>query len=107
MDHDYSAIDHLTAGDERMSQHVRANIAVLARRTDDPELRQLCLDVLGGRTSVRRVYEHPSFRSRLRTSLANLRAGLDRLPEQQRRSLLDQVGTRHTPDELIERLNQG
>jgi len=40
-EHDYSGIDAICHGDARQSRQLRASIAVIVRRTTDPDLRRL------------------------------------------------------------------
>ena len=104
---DFSGIDQMTRGDERQARDLRATLAVIARRTDDPDLRRLIVDVLGGRTSVRRVFEHPAFWTMAATNLSNLEEGLDRLTDEERESVMAQAGVRTTSDEDIEAMQEG
>lgn len=73
---DFSAIDAMAGGDPQLARHLRASMAVVARRTEDPELHQLVVSVLAGKQSVRRVFEHPSFREMAATNIGNLEKGL-------------------------------
>lgn len=103
-DIDMSAIDNVAHHDERMARRLRANVAVIARRTGDPDLRALCLKVLGGQQSVRRVFEHPSFSGMLQHNLANLKQGLDRVPPERREEALRRIGEQITDDEVLDTL---
>jgi hypothetical protein len=105
-DHDLSAIDQITRGDEHQARRLRATLAVIARRTDDPSLRQLVTDVLQGRQSVRRVFTHPTFWAMADAGLDNLQQGLDQLSEEDRRRLLDGIGHERTPDEELDALRE-
>lgn len=105
--HDYSGIDAMTRGDHRQARQLRASLAVIARRTDDPALRQLVVAVLDGRESVRRVFAHPTFWQMAGTSLENLEAGLEQLDDEQREDLMDRVGRERTEDEHIEAMREG
>jgi hypothetical protein len=89
---DYSAIDAVAGGDARAARELRASVAVIARRTEDPTLRELCLAVLAGRQSVRRVFEHPEFQQMSMVSLRHLEEGLARLDDDDREDLLARVG---------------
>ncbi|CAN5612207.1 hypothetical protein BH11ACT8_BH11ACT8_11730 [soil metagenome] len=100
MSDDYSAITAMTGGDPQLARHLRASLAVIARRTDDPELRDLVVSVLQGRTSVRRVFEHPAFHRMASTNIDNLQQGLDQLPADEREALLSQAGEARTPEEV-------
>lgn len=81
---DYSAIDALAGHDQRAVRLLRANVAVIARRTEDRSLRDLCLSILHGQQSIRRLTEHPSFQAMARRSIDNLQQGLDRLDDDER-----------------------
>lgn len=103
-EHDLSGIDSITHGDERAARELRANIAVIARRTEDPSLRDLCVKVLEGRESVRRVFAHGSFWSMAEKNMENLEQGLEQLSDDQREDLMGRVGSERTPDEDIDAL---
>ena len=105
--HDFSAIDAMAHGDERAARQLRADVAVISRRTDDPDLRHLCRDILAGRQSVRRMFEHPSFWAMADRNMANLEEGLDRLTDEERDILMDRVGEERTDDAEIEALIEG
>ncbi|MEO5853051.1 MAG: hypothetical protein ABIQ15_11110 [Nocardioides sp.] len=105
--HDFSGIDQMTRGDARQARDLRATMAVIARRTDDPDLRALVVDVLAGRTSVRRVFEHPSFWSMAQTNLDNLEQGLERLSPEERETVTSQDRVEQTSDEDIEAMQEG
>lgn len=104
---DFSAIDAMAHGDERAARQLRADVAVISRRTDDPDLRHLCRDILAGRQSVRRMFEHPSFWAMADRNMANLEQGLDRLSDEERQALMDRVGEERTDDSEIEALTEG
>jgi hypothetical protein len=104
---DFSAIDAMAHGDERAARQLRADVAVISRRTDDPDLRHLCRDILAGRQSVRRMFEHPSFWAMADRNMANLEQGLARLSDEERESLMDRVGEERTDDAEIEALTEG
>lgn len=103
-EHDLSGIDAITHGDARAARELRANIAVIARRTDDRSLRDLCVQVLEGRESVRRVFSHGSFWEMASKNIENLEEGLERLSDEEREDLMDRVGEERTPDEDIDAL---
>jgi len=105
--HDFSAIDAMAHGDERAARQLRADVAVISRRTDDPDLRQLCRDILAGRQSVRRMFEHPSFWAMADRNMSHLEQGLARLSDEERESLMDRVGEERTDDAEIEALTEG
>ncbi len=100
-EYDLSGIDAITHGDARAARELRANIAVIARRTEDKSLRDLCVKVLEGRESVRRVFAHSSFWDMAGKSIENLEKGLDQLSDEQREDLMDRVGQERTSDEDI------
>ena len=77
--HDFSAISHVTGGDEHAARRLKATIAVIMRRTEDPELRALGKEVLAGRENVRRFLTHPSLMGMAERNFNNLEAGLERL----------------------------
>lgn len=103
-EHDLSGIEAMTRGDERAARELRANIAVITRRTEDRSLRDLCVKVLDGRESVRRVFAHESFWSMTAANLENLEKGLDKLSDDERDDLMDRVGSERTDDEEIDAL---
>jgi len=105
--HDQSAIDQITHGDERLARHLRGTLAVIARRTDDPSLRQLVVNVLAGRESVRRVYEHPSFWAMATKNFENLEAGIDRLTDEEREMVRDKIDEQETPDDEVTAMQEG
>ena len=105
--HDFSAIDAMAHGDERAARQLRADVAVISRRTDDPDLRHLCRDILAGRQSVRRMFEHPSFWSMADRHMSHLEQGLARLSDEERESLMERVGEERTDDAEIEALTEG
>jgi hypothetical protein len=96
---DLSGIDQFTRGDARQARDLRATVAVIARRTEDPALRELCVKVLQGRESVRRMFEHPTFWDMASASMANLEEGLEQLDDEQREDLLAKVGD---ADEVVD-----
>jgi hypothetical protein len=104
---DFSAIDAMAHGDERAARQLRADVAVISRRTDDPDLRHLCRDILAGRQSVRRMFEHPSFWAMADRNMANLEQGLARLSDDEREALMERVGEERTDDAEIEALTEG
>jgi hypothetical protein len=104
---DYSAIAAVAGNDPLLIRRLRADIAVIARRTDDAGLRDLCVAVLRGSQSVRRVFEHPAFRQMALTSAEHLEEGLDRLDEEQREELLAGIGSRELPEQRQFALMEG
>ena len=104
---DFSAIDAMAHGDERAARQLRADVAVISRRTEDPDLRYLCRDILAGRQSVRRMFEHPSFWAMADRNMANLEEGLERLTEDERDTLRHRVGEERTDDAEVQALAEG
>lgn len=104
---DYSAIAAVAGNDPRLIRSLRASLAVIARRTDDPSLRSLCVQVLQGSQSVRRVFEHPSFQQMTARSLQNLEKGLERLDPDEREESYNSISRRHTPEETQFALMEG
>jgi hypothetical protein len=95
---DFSAIGAFCGHDQLLMRRLRASLAVIARRTDDPGLRQACLAALQGSSSVRRVFEHPAFRAMAERSADNLAEGLARLDVETREEVLERVGSRETSE---------
>lgn len=106
-EHDLSAIDAMAHGDERAARELRANVAVIARRTDDPSLRDLCVSILQGRESVRRMFAHPSFWAMAERNYQNLEEGLDRLSDEEREDLMDRIGEERTDDDEVAAMRDG
>jgi|GEM_PF-5274708 len=96
---DYSAIAAVAGNDPILMRRLRADLAVIARRTDEASLRELCVAVLRGSQSVRRVFEHPAFRQMALAGAERLEEGLDRLEEDQREELLGGIGSRTLPED--------
>ena len=105
-DVDFSAIDKITGGDARAARRLRTTIAVIMRRTDDPELRALGTEVLAGRENVRTFLTHPSLQSMAERNLNNLEEGLNRLSDEEREEVMSRVGEDITPDEAIDELRE-
>lgn len=103
---DFSAISQITGGDERAARRLKATIAVIMRRTDDPELRALGKDVLAGRENVRRFLTHPSLMSMAERNFAKLEEGVNRLSDDEREDVMSRVGEEQTPDEEIDELRE-
>ena len=82
-----SGIAELVHGDESRARELRANLAVFARRSDDPAMRPLVADVLAGRRNVRDVLRAKEFNDTGLRHVANLEKGLARLREEQRAEL--------------------
>jgi len=104
--HDFSAISHITGGDEHAARRLKATIAVIMRRTEDPELRALGKEVLAGRENVRRFLTHPSLMGMAERNFNNLEAGLERLSDEEREDVMSRVGEERTPDEVIDELRE-
>lgn len=103
---DFSAISQITDGDERAAQRLKATIAVIMRRTEDPELRALGKEVLAGRENVRRFLTHPSLMGMAERNFANLEEGVERLSDEEREDVMSRVGEEQTPDEEIDELRE-
>lgn len=103
---DFSAISHITGGDERAARRLRSTIAVIMRRTEDPQLRALGAEVLAGRENVRRFLTHPSLMGMAERNFANLEEGLNRLSDDEREEVMSRVGDGHTPDEEIDEMRE-
>ncbi|ANH37568.1 hypothetical protein I601_1126 [Nocardioides dokdonensis FR1436] len=103
---DFSGIDQLTRGDVAQARRLRATLAVISRRTEDPELRQLVRSVLAGRESVRRVFAHASFWQMAETSFDNLQRGLDQLSPEERDLVAEETGSAQTADAEIDQLRE-
>lgn len=103
---DFSAISHITGGDERAARRLRSTIAVIMRRTEDPQLRALGAEVLAGRENVRRFLTHPSLMGMAERTFTNLEEGLNRLSDDEREDVMSRVGDAHTPDEEIDELRE-
>ena len=103
---DFSAISHITGGDEQAARRLKATIAVIMRRTEDPELRALGKEVLAGRENVRRFLTHPSLMGMAERNFNNLEEGLNRLSDDEREDVMSRVGEERTPDEVIDELRE-
>ncbi|MCM3516419.1 MULTISPECIES: hypothetical protein [Nocardioides] len=106
---DYSGIDAMTRGDQRQARQLRATLAVIARRTEDPDLRRLCVSVLGGEQSVRRVFEHPTFWAMASRNYENLEEGIARLSPEEREQVTERLhdpGGEITDDAVVQTLQE-
>ena len=103
---DHSGIETMVGGDAERARRLRATLAVVARRTEDENLRRVVADVLAGRENVRKALLHPGMTSMAQTNLANLEEGLDRLSPEQREDVMSRVGEERTPDEEIDALRE-
>lgn len=101
---DHSGIDVMLQGDQEGARRLRATLAVIARRTDDPDLERTIRDVLAGRENVRRALLHPALFAMAERNFANLEEGLNRLSDDEREDLFSKVGEIRTPDEVIDAL---
>ncbi|HWC82128.1 MAG TPA: hypothetical protein VG756_19425 [Pseudonocardiaceae bacterium] len=101
-----SGITALTHGDEADGRELRANLAVFARQTDNPEMRSLVTDVLGGRRNVREVLRSPQFLDVAARRVANLEAGIARLSDEQRAELLN-TDRPYTPEAKLAAMRDG
>ena len=104
---DHSAIATIAGHDQRLMRRLRADLAVIARRTDDESLRDLCRAVLRGTQSVRRVFEHPAFSAMVGRSVDQLQRGLDRLDPDDRDRLLADAGSSDLSEERQFALMEG
>ncbi|MGG5259458.1 hypothetical protein [Phycicoccus avicenniae] len=103
---DHSGIDSIVRGDADRARRLRATLAVVARRTDDEDLRRTVREVLAGRVNVRRALLHPALNAMAAKNLENLEKGLERLDPEQREDVLSRVGKERTPDEEIEEMRE-
>ncbi len=101
-----NGIAALADGEKESARRLRANLAVFARRADDPEVTDLVNEVLGGRRNVRDVVSSPQFARELSAKLDNLETGLRRLPPLERERLLDRARHDTEPSTDDERLDE-
>jgi len=95
-DEDQSGITALARGDAASARELRANLAVFARQTDNPEVRSLVAGVLAGRRNVREVFQAREFNEVGLRRLANIEEGIARLNDEQRAELFN-PNRPHTP----------
>ena len=84
-----SGIASITGGDVRATREFRANLAVFARRQDDPEVRRMVAEVLAGRRPVGDVLRSEAFTSVGRRHFENLQAGIAAMTPEQRAEAFD------------------
>jgi hypothetical protein len=84
-----SGIARITHGNERDARELRANLAVFARRSDNPQITRLVNDVLAGRRNVREVLRTKEFTDALGANLRKIEAGLDQLTNEERAEVWD------------------
>lgn len=84
-----SGIARIAHGDEEAARRLRANLAVFARRTGDPQVRKLVSEVLAGRRDVREVFASKEFRQTVSTNIARIEAGIEALTDEERARVLD------------------
>lgn len=105
-EHDGSGIDRMVRGEPERARRLRATLAVVARRTEDEDLRRVIRDVLAGTENVRRALLHPGMTAMAQASLDNLERGLDRLDPDEREDVMSRVGTERTADEEIDAMRE-
>ena len=103
---DFSGITAIVRGDAHAARRLRATLAVIARRTDDPDLRAVVTRVLAGRENVRRALTHPSLAAMAARNLDNLERGLERLTDEERDDVMSRVGTERTPDDVLDEMRE-
>lgn len=103
---DHSGIETMVGGDADRARRLRATLAVVARRTEDENLRRVVADVLAGRANVRTALLHPGMMSMAQTNLSNLEEGLDRLSPEERDDVMSRVGEERTSEEDIDALRE-
>lgn len=84
-----SGIARIAHGDEEKAREFRANLAVFARRSNNPQLRRLVVDVLGGRREVREVFATPEWRMAVSKNIARVERGIAALTDEQREQVFD------------------
>jgi hypothetical protein len=78
-----SGILDLVHGNEQDARELRANLAVFARRADNPDIRKLVGEVLAGRRNVREVFRAPEFTAAASARLDKLEQGLAQLTDEE------------------------
>lgn len=86
-----NAILVITQGDAERAKRLRANIAVFARRLDDPEVTRKVDEVLRGQRSVRDVFRTRQFQEVANRNFEHFERALDRLPPGDRERLLGRL----------------
>ena len=102
-DEDQSGIMDLVHGDAASARDLRANLAVFARRSDNPQIHRLVSEVLSGKRSVREVFKTKEFNDASLKHFANVEKGIAQLTEEQRAELWNPDRPR-TPDETVDAL---
>ena len=82
-----SGIAKIVHGDEASARELRANLAVFARRSGSPEIRQMVASVLAGHRNIRDVLQTSEFNQTGMRHLENIERGLSRLTDEQRAEL--------------------
>lgn len=100
---DRSGIDRLVHGNPYDAKELRANLAVFARRTDDPRIRSMVTDVLAGRRDVREVFRTKEFHNAVSGGIGKIEAGLDALTDEERDWVFDRSRPR-TPQSTLDNL---
>jgi hypothetical protein len=95
-----SGIASLVHGSASDARDLRANLAVFARKTDNPRIRAMVSDVLAGRGDVRDVFRTPEFNECAARGLNRIEAGIDQLTDEQRAEVFD-INRPRTQDEKI------
>lgn len=83
-----------------LARIVRANLAVYARRSDDPQVRDQVRDVLAGRADLSEVLVSPPFTETVDTHLDNLLAGVEQLSPEEKAQAFDRSGEPTSEAEL-------
>ena len=95
-----SGIAKIVHGDEASARELRANLAVFARRSGSPEIRQMVASVLAGHRNIRDVLQTSEFNQTGMRHLENIERGLSRLTDEQHAELFDPSRPR-TPNEKL------
>jgi hypothetical protein len=90
----HNGIAALVHGDPQRARELRADLAVFARRSDNPNLRRQVADVLAGRRNVREVLRTPEFNNAAAAALGNIEDGLAQLTDEQRAQVWDRTRPR-------------
>ena len=100
---DRSGIDRLVHGDPNDAKELRANLAVFARRTDDPRIRSMVTDVLAGRRNVREVFRTKEFNDAVSGGIDKIEAGIEALTDEEREWVFDR-NRPPTPQSTLDKL---
>ena len=103
---DESGIEALTRGDAASARELRANLAVFARQTDNPEVRSLVAGVLAGRRNVREVFATREFNEVGLRHVASIERGIAQLTDEQRAELFNPNRPR-TPEDKLAAMRDG